>query len=178
MMTLEKTTELYATVLRQLLPIGGYDRSPKTLLAKDIYAHAKAFAKADLDAKRLLQAISTVPAELLGEYEKDYGLPLPCTVNTTLSTAERLEILNWVISQTNVFNRDYLYSLFDIFGIEIVELITYKPMQCTAQCTSAVNTEQLRYKVTLKLQSPVMADVQCIIDNYLPQFLRIDVVEV
>nr|WP_298892254.1 hypothetical protein [uncultured Acinetobacter sp.] len=174
-MTLTQSTELYATVLRQLLPIGGYDRSPKTLLAKDIQAHAKAFAKADMDAKRLLQAISGVPTELLGEYETDYGLPLPCTVNTALSTAERLEILSWVINQTNVFNVDYLYGVFALFGITINELVTYTPMQCTASCTDPVNTEQLRYKVTLKLQSPVTADVQCIIDNYLPAFLRIDV---
>lgn len=175
MMTLEQTAKLYATVLRQLLPVGGYDTSPNTVLAKDIYAHALAFAKADLSAKRLLQAIGTVPVELLPEYETDYGLPLKCTTNVGLSTAQRQEILNFIIGQTNVFNRDYIFGLFHIFGITIVELITHKPVRCNSPCTAAVNTEQLRYKVKLKLQSPVTANVQCIIDNYLPAFLRIDI---
>lgn len=178
MITLQHTAELYASVLRQLLPVGGYDRSPDTMLAKDIYAHAMAFAKADMDANRLLHAISSIPVELVSEYEKDYGLPLPCTLNATLTHAQRLSILNWVITQRNVFNRDYVYGVFSLFGITIHELVTYTPMQCTASCTDPVNTEQLRYKVTLKLQSPITADVQCIVDHYLPAFLRIDIVEV
>lgn len=177
-MTLAQTTELYAVVLRQLLPVGGYDRSPNTLLAKDIYAHAKAFAQADLDAKRLLTAINTIPSELLKEYENEYGLPLKCMLPTGLTQQQRLDILNWVLTQTNVFNNDYLTKLFELFGITIAEIIKYTPMQCIQSCVDAVNTEQLRYKVTFKLQSPVNADVQCIIDNYLPAFLRIDIEEV
>jgi hypothetical protein len=31
MMTLEETTKLYEMVLRQLLPVGGYDRAPNTI---------------------------------------------------------------------------------------------------------------------------------------------------
>ena len=53
-MTLEETTKIYASVLRQLLPVGGYDTALNTVVAKDIYAHAKALAQCDLDAKRLL----------------------------------------------------------------------------------------------------------------------------
>ena len=41
-MTLEETTKLYEMVLRQLLPVGGYDRAPNTDIANDIYGHAKA----------------------------------------------------------------------------------------------------------------------------------------
>lgn len=44
-MTFEQTVELYASVLRQLLPTGGYDTSPNTDIAKDIYAHAKCWRK-------------------------------------------------------------------------------------------------------------------------------------
>lgn len=175
---LAQTTELYATLLRQLLPVGGYDRSPNTLLAKDIYAHAKAFAQADLDAKRLLTAINTIPLELLKEYEYEHGLPLKCMLPTGLTQQQRLDILNWVLTQTNVFNTEYLHKVFELFDITIAEIITYQPIQCTASCIDAVNTEQLRYKVTFKLQSPIAADVQCIIDNYLPAFLRIDIIEV
>lgn len=75
-MTLEETTKLYEMVLRQLLPVGGYDRAPNT---------------------------------------------------------------------------------------------------DTAPCNSPVNTEQLRYKVKLVLQSPVEADMDCIIYNYLPAYVRYDI---
>ena len=73
MMTLEETTKIYASVLRQLLPAGGYDTAQNTVIAADVYAHAKALAQADLDAKRLLNVLESIPPELLAEYENEYG---------------------------------------------------------------------------------------------------------
>lgn len=177
-MTLEQATQLYATVLRQLLPVGGYDTAPNTVVAADVYAHAKVLAQADLDAKRLLSILEGIPTELLSEYEYEYGLPLKCTVNATKSIEERLQILNWFKNTENVFNRAYLKQLLAIFGIELFELLTYRPIQCTAPCTAPVNTEQLRYKVRIVIPEPVPADIQCIIANYLPAYLRVDVLTV
>lgn len=176
-MTLEQATQLYATVLRQLLPVGGYDTAPNTVVAADVYAHAKVLAQADLDAKRLLKVLEGIPTELLSEYEYDYGLPLKCTVNATKSIEERLQILNWFKNTENVFNHAYLKQLLAIFGIELFELLTYRPIQCTAPCTAPVNTEQLRYKVRIIIPEPVPADIQCIIENYLPAYLRVDVIQ-
>lgn len=177
-MTLEQATQLYATVLRQLLPVGGYDTAPNTVVAADVYAHAKVLAQADLDAKRLFSVLEGIPTELLSEYEYEYGLPLKCTVNATKSIEERLQILNWFKNTENVFNRAYLKQLLAIFGIELFELLTYRPIQCTAPCTAPVNTEQLRYKVRIVIPEPVPADIQCIIANYLPAYLRVDVLTV
>ncbi|WP_448760898.1 hypothetical protein [Acinetobacter tandoii] len=177
-MNLEQTTEMYASVLRQLLPIGGYDRALGTNVAKDIYAHAKALAKADIDAKRLLKVIEGIPSDLVNEYEHEYGLPLKCTVNSSLSIEERLRRVNWVRNLTNVLNKTYLEQLLSLFGVELIDLQKYTPLQCTAPCNSAVNTEQLRYKVTLKLESSSNADMACIIKNYLPAYLRIDYLEI
>lgn len=177
-MTLEQATQLYATVLRQLLPVGGYDTAPNTVVAADVYAHAKVLAQADLDAKRLLKVLEGIPTELLSEYEYEYGLPLKCTVNATKSIEERLQILNWFKNTENVFNHAYLKQLLAIFGIELFELLTYRPIQCTAPCTAPVNTEQLRYKVRIVIPEPVPADIQCIIENYLPAYLRVDVLTV
>lgn len=178
MMTLDETTQLYAQVLRQLLPVGGYDTSKNTNIQLDIYGHAKALAQADLDAKRLLDVLETIPPELIDEYERDYGLPLKCQINSGLSVEERIARLNWVRNLDNVLNREYLEQLLNLFGIQLIVLQKYVPIQCTASCISAVNTEQLRYKVLLKLQSSANADMACIIKNYLPAFLRIDVVEI
>lgn len=173
-MTLEQTTKLYASVLRQLLPIGGYDNSPNTTMAKDVYAHAKLFAQADLDAKRILSVLEVIPQELINEYELEYGLPLKCTVNASRTFEERLEILNWVRTSRNVLNRAYLEQILSIFGVTLIDVVKFKPLLCTAVCDSPVNTEQLRYKVFLRLQYPMNADMSCIVENYLPGYLRFD----
>ncbi|MEG2446787.1 MAG: hypothetical protein RSA22_04070 [Acinetobacter sp.] len=174
-MTLEETTKLYEMVLRQLLPVGGYDRAPNSNIANDIYGHAKALAQCDLDAKRLLNVLESIPVELLEEYEKEYGLPLKCQTNVTQTVEERLAIVNWIQNTKNVLNTAYLSQLLSIFNVNLVELVKYKPMQCTAPCNSPVNTDQLRYKVKLRLQSPVEADMDCIIKNYLPAYVRYDI---
>ena len=174
-MTLEETTKLYEMVLRQLLPVGGYDRAPNSNIANDIYGHAKALAQCDLDAKRLLNVLESIPVELLEEYEKEYGLPLKCQTNVTQTVEERLAIVNWIQNTKNVLNTAYLSQLLSIFNVNLVELVKYTPMQCTAPCNSPVNTDQLRYKVKLRLQSPVEADIECIIKNYLPAYVRYDI---
>ena len=174
-MTLEETTELYASVLRQLLPVGGYDTSPNTeVLSKDIYAHAKLFAHADLDAKRLLNVLEGFPSELISEYEAEYGLPLKCSINAGRTLAERTEILRWIRQHRNVMNREYLEQILAIFGVTLVDVVKHYPMQCTTPCTTPVNTERLRYKVLLRLQYPMAADMSCIVENYLPGYLRIE----
>lgn len=173
-MNLEKTTELYASVLRQLLPEGVYDTAEQTHVADDVYAHAKVLAQADIDAHRLLQVLETIPVDLLADYEREYGLPMQCMVPGTQSIDERINVLRWVRTNRNVLNRSYIEQLLAIFGVTLVDIIKYFPMQCTAPCDAPVNTEQLRYKVFLRLQYPMTADMSCIIENYLPAYLRVD----
>lgn len=175
-MTLLETTQLYEAVLRQLLPEGGYDTAPNTEISRDIYAHAKALALADLDAKRLLNLIDDIPAELVTEFETEYSLPLACSVNATRSIAERIEVIKWVKDPS--YGLAYYHQLLNFFGIELVQVVKPKPMQCTTPCTAAVNTEQLRYKIKLVLRNAQMADMDCIIDTYFPAFLEINVHEV
>lgn len=172
MMTLQETTALYAQVLRQLLPVGGYDTSPKTLVAQDISAHAKALAQADLDAKRLLNTLSSIPTELISEYETEYGLPLQCTVSTAQSITERIALLKWIKETTNVLNKAYLQQLLQLFGLTVLSIKKYRPVQCTTPCNAPVNTPLCRYKVKIKLDQHV--DLSCIAQNYLPAYLRIE----
>lgn len=173
-MSLEKTTELYASVLHQLLPEGVHDSAQQTLVADDIYAHAKILAQSDIDAHRLLKVLEEVPLELLPDYEQEYGLPMLCAVPGSFSIEERLNALKLVRTRRNVFNRTYLEQILAVFGVTLIDVVKFKPMQCTAPCNAPVNTERLRYKVFLRLQYPVNADMNCIIENYLPGYLRID----
>lgn len=177
-MTLEETTQLYASVLRQLLPTGGYDTSPNTeALAVDVYAHAKLLAQADLDAKRLLKVLEGFPPDLISEYETEYGLPLKCTVNAGKTLEERIELLKWVRSTRNVLNKAYLKQILAFFGVFLLDIKKHKPLQCTEACTSAVNTERSRFKVQIIVPESSPADINCIIDNYLPGYLKIEVVK-
>lgn len=172
MMTIEETTRLYATVLRQLLPTGGYDTAPNTTIAADILVHAKALAQCDLDAKRLLNTLSSIPLELISEYEAEFGLPLKCNAITTPNIEERLNILSWIKETQNVFNLSYLKTILTLFGLTLLKITTYKPIQCTTPCNLSVNTEQLRYKVKLKLNANT--DLSCIAEHYLPAYLKIE----
>ena len=175
-MTLIETTELYAAVLRQLLPVGGYDTATSTNIAQDVYAHAKALASVDLDAKRLFNVIDDIPAELVEEFEIEYGLPLACSINNTRSISERISIIKWV--KNSNYGLTYYRELFEFFGVELVGINKPRPMQCTAPCTFPVNTEQLRYKLRLILRNGHTADVNCIIGAYFPAFLEVNVMEV
>lgn len=173
-MSLEQTTELYASVLRQLLPEGVYDTAEMTHVADDIYAHAKALAQADIDAHRLLQVLETIPVDLLADYEREYGLPMQCMVPGSQTIEERIHVLRWIRQHRNVMNREYLEQILAIFGVTLVDVVKHRPMLCTALCNSPVNTERLRYKVLLRLQYPMTADMSCIIENYLPGYLRVE----
>lgn len=171
---LEQTTQLYLSVLRQLLPTGGYDKAPLTNISDDIYAHAKALAQCDLNAKRLLSVLEAIPTELLKEYEREYGLPLKCQTNIAQTIEERIALIKWVRNSKNVLNKLYLQQILSIFNVTLIELVTYKPFKCNSACNDQLNTEQLRFKVKLRLQNPVTADMDCIIKNYLPAFIRYD----
>lgn len=173
-MNLEQTTVLYAQVLRTLLPVGAYDQSSKTTIAQDVYAHAKALAQADLDAKRLLGVLEAIPHDLIAMYELEYGLPLHCTVNTSYSIQERLDLLAWVKNQKNVINYSYLETILSLFGVKLEGLVTYKPITCTATCMQSVNAEHMRYKVVLMLEQPILDDIDCIVEHYLPAYLQVE----
>lgn len=174
-MTLQERTSRIAAVLSQLLPPGGYDNAPGTVISKDIYAHALILAQAEQAADQLLNMIGSVPAELLAEYEQDLGLP-PACASGKLTLAQRQAFINARLAEDNVLNLAYLQSVFSLFGVVVKNVTKYRPMQCTASCTSAVNTEQLRFKVKLTIK-PTTANVGCIIKNYLPAYIRYDVVQ-
>lgn len=173
-MSLEKTTELYASVLRQLLPEGIYSPAQTTNISDDIYAHAKALAQVDIDAHRLFQVLESIPLELLSEYEREYGLPMKCLVPGSQSIEERISVLRWIRQHRNVMNREYLEQILALFGVRLLALTRFEPMQCTETCTAPVNTELLRYKVRLIIPTDAVADIGCIIENYLPAFIRYD----
>ena len=176
MINLERQTQKYVDVLLQLLPHGLYDNALHTNISKDIQGHAKVLAQADLDAQELLEIIPDVKPELIEEYELDYGLPLKCTLSTTRPIDERIKIVKWV--QTKLRGLEYYKELFSFYGIELIDYIKPKPLQCTQSSNLPVNTEQLRFKIKLVVSNPNSIDTECIIKSYFPAFFEVNVVEV
>lgn len=99
---------------------------------------------------------------------------MQCMVPGSQTIEERINVLRWIRQHRNVMNRKYLEQILAIFGVTLVDVVKHYPMQCTTPCTTPVNTERLRYKVLLRLQYPMAADMSCIIENYLPGYLRVE----
>ena len=176
MIDLQQRTQKYIDVLLQLLPQGLYDNALDTDIAKDVQGHAKVLAQADIDAQALLETIPMVQPELIEEYEVDFGLPLKCTLSTSLPIEERVRIVKWV--QTKLRGLEYYRELFSFYGIELIDYIKPKPFQCTQSCNLPINTEQLRFKIKLIVSNPNSVDTECIINSYFPAFFEVNVVEV
>lgn len=176
MIDIQQQTDKYTEVLLQLLPHGLYDNAANTNIAKDIQGHAKLLAQADYDAQKLLEVIPDVQPELIEEYEVDFGLPLKCTISTSLPIEERVRIVKWV--QTKLRGLEYYRELFSFYGIELVDYIRLNPFQCTQSCNLPVNTEKLRFRIKLIVSNPNAIDTKCIINSYFPAFFEVNVVEV
>ena len=168
----------YNQLLRLLLPLGSYEQASGTTIEQDIRPHARVFAELDASGEQLLLTIATIPDGLLSDYELDYGLPGACVVPVSAPPEVRRAALLAHQRETGGITRADLRALLARFDVELVGLQTYKPMQCIAPCTNALDSERSRFKVRLDLQRPINADMSCIIDNYLPAALRVDIREI
>ncbi len=178
-MTTETQKQL-AQVLMQHLPAGSYDHSHNTLIYKDVMAHSAGLAPIIASADTLLEVINGIPAELLDEFEREYGLPLQCGQTDVGDTVtERIAEIQRVKREGHVLlNLAGLYKLMARYGQSIVSIKNYLPMQCIGSCVDPINSERLRFKVTLTLQKPVTANFECLSTHYLPASLMIDILTV
>ena len=168
----------HKTVLLELLPKGAYDTAHSTLVAKDVTGHAKALEQVQADAELLLFAASEIPPELLSEYERDYALPRACSFVPAQDQAARIAAIQAASTPQQHYTTQGVIDLFDSFGVTVLDIQRYRPLQCTAPCTAALDTARSRFKLTIRLQAPVMADLDCLLDHYLPNAWRVDFIEV
>lgn len=167
----------YAQVLRQALPQGGYETAPGSLVAKETSAHARALHEAAVAADRVLEALSGVPVALLAAFERDMGLPSGCRALAGDVAGRIDDVLNAVLhflSHTD----DGLQGLFERFGVDVVAVRRYAPLPCTASCAQPLDTVRSRFRLTVQVEGPVMADLPCVIRTYLPASWRVDIEEV
>ena len=166
-----------ADVLMQHLPHGPYDPSHNTNIYKDIVAHSKALALVKTSASRIFAVLNGIPNELINEFEREYGLPLLCGDNSVGDTlAERTAEIERVKREGHVLlNLAGLNKLFARYNQTVLNVETYRPMQCIGSCVDPLNTDRLRFRVTLTLAKPITADFECLSRNYLPASLRLDI---
>lgn len=163
--------------LMQHLPYGAYDHSHKTNVYKDIVAHSKALELVKDSSARIFAVLNGIPDALIDEFEREYGLPLLCGQNNVGNTvAERRAEIERVKREGHVLlNLAGLYKLFARYNQTILDIQTYVPMQCTGACIDSLNTDRLRFRVTLTLTKPINADFACLSKHYLPASLRLDI---
>jgi uncharacterized protein YmfQ (DUF2313 family) len=170
-------TQKMADVLMHHLPYGAYDHSHKTIIYKDIVAHTKALELVKASSAQIFAAINGIPDELIDEFEREYGLPLLCGQNNVgNSLAQRKAEVSRVKREGHVLlNLAGMYALFARYNQTVLDVQTYSPMQCVGSCVAALNTDRLRFRVTLTLAKPITADFACLSRNYLPASLRLDI---
>ncbi|WP_201594778.1 hypothetical protein [Psychrobacter fulvigenes] len=166
-----------ADVLMHHLSYGAYDHSHKTVIYKDIIAHTKALNLVKTSAARIFAVINGIPDELIDEFEREYGLPLLCGQNSVGdSVSERKQEIERVKREGHVvLNLDGLNNLFARYNQSVLAIQTYVPMQCLGTCVDPLNTDRLRFRVTLTLAKPITADFACLSRHYLPASLRLDI---
>jgi len=171
------TDNKMADVLMQHLPYGAYDHSHKTFIYKDIIAHSKALELVKSSANRIFAVINGIPDELIDEFEREYGLPLLCGQNSVgESITDRKQEIDRVRREGHVLlNLAGLYKLFARYNQTVLAVQTYVPMQCLGRCIDPLNTDRLRFRVTLTLDKPINADMVCLSKHYLPASLRLDI---
>lgn len=173
----DMTDNKMADVLMQHLPYGAYDHSHKTVIYKDIVAQTKALELVKSASSRIFTVINGIPDELIDEFEREYGLPLLCGQNSIGDTIdERRDEIERVKREGHVIlNLEGLYKLFERYDQTVLSIQTYVPMQCLGSCVDALNTDRLRFRVTLTLDKPIKADMVCLSKHYLPASLRLDI---
>jgi len=166
-----------ADVLMQHLPFGPYDHSHKTVIYKDIIAHSKALGLVKSSANHIFAVINGISDELIDEFEREYGLPLLCGENNVGDTVlERKNEIERVKREGHVLlNLEGLHKLFGRYNQTVLSVQTYLPMQCLGSCVDPLNTDRLRFRVTLTLDKPIKADMACLSKHYLPASLRLDI---
>lgn len=170
-------TQKIADTLMQHLPYGAYDHSHKTVIYKDIVAHSKALELVKVSAARIFAVLNGIPDELIDEFEREYGLPLLCGQSNVGNTINerRVEIERVKREGHVLLNLTGLHKLFARYNQSVLAIQTYVPMQCLGSCIDPLNTDRLRFRVTLTLAKPITADFDCLSKNYLPASLRLDI---
>lgn len=166
-----------ADTLMQHLPYGAYDHSHKTIIYKDIVAHSKALELVKVSSARIFTVLNGIPDELIDEFEREYGLPLLCGQSDVGNTiAERRAEIERAKREGHVMlNLAGLHKLFARYNQTVLAVQTYVPMQCLGRCIDPLNTDRLRFRVTLTLDKPIKADMACLSKHYLPASLRLDI---
>ncbi|WP_199508630.1 MULTISPECIES: hypothetical protein [unclassified Psychrobacter] len=170
-------TKKIADVLMQHLPFGAYDHSHNTVIYKDIIAHSKALELVKISSARIFAVLKGIPDALIDEFEREYGLPLLCGQSDVGNTVDdrRAEIERVKREGHVLLNIAGLHALFARYNQTVLSVQTYVPMQCLGPCVDPLNTDRLRFRVTLTLAKPIRADMACLSKHYLPASLRLDI---
>lgn len=121
----------YRRQLQDLLPTGAaWSRGRDAMLTKLLTGLAAIFARIDGRADDLAaEAIPLSPVELLPEWERDTGLPDPCSGAYATTVEERQQAVRAKLTARGGQSKAYFIALAERLGYQI-EIVEYRPFRC------------------------------------------------
>ena len=121
----------YLRLLQSLLPRGKvWSRALASRLTEYLHAEADELTRIDNRAQVLLRERNTLyTTELIGDHEKELGLPDECTRDLTLSLTERRIEANIKLTATGQQDPNYFIEVANLYGYE-AEVTEYTPFWC------------------------------------------------
>ncbi|PTQ91282.1 putative phage tail protein [Agitococcus lubricus] len=139
------TTSRHLAVLQQLLPPVSYDPNGQHIKA-ELTATSIVLDALQDSAARVLAAIDPAKvAELLDEWEKDYGLPDSCNGEVPTTTEERLGALYAKMVSHLPLTIPLLESIAESIGFAGTQVKKRQPTTCVDPCNTLLNGEIHRF---------------------------------
>jgi uncharacterized protein YmfQ (DUF2313 family) len=153
------SAEDYLRQLQALLPTGAaWPRDENSLLTKLLRAFADGLARVDRRADDLMNEINPfTTSELLGDWEKESGLPDPCLTEAATANERRLRLYQrrvWHGGQS----REFFIGLLAALGYPGCTITEFRPMRTNSKCNAAINGGGWRY--AWRVNVPAAADVK------------------
>lgn len=139
-----------AIVLSHLLPSDAYSPASPNIKA-ELSAHGMVLDAASDQADLILDAVASVPPELLADYESDYGLPELYTPSP-LSREDAVE--QAILGGVYRFTQTAFAELLDDLGLDVDRIEYYQPTTCQSSCTAYAMDDPLRFLVDVYLNAP------------------------
>lgn len=140
-------------LLALLPPSQALNTQPEGVLYRVLEALGAGLSRAQLRAMALVAQFDPLQAdELLGDWERLYGLPDDCLLSSTELGARR-RYVEFKRLQVGGASRAYFVSLLAQLGFAGASITEYRPMRATSACNSAINQGGWRHAWRVNLDS-------------------------
>lgn len=148
----------YRQALQGLLPTGtAWPRDRDAVLTRLLSGLGGLFAFAHRRADNLAaEAVPIAPMELLPDWERETGLPDPCTAAIATTVEERQQAVRAKLTGRGGLSRSYFIGLAERLGYQI-EIVEFRPFRCGLSSVGGPDTlapESIRHLWRVRVVGP------------------------